>query len=418
MSRIYADYLIETPQPLEKAAFTLAGEQSSGTFVKVPGESDELKERFGARVERIEPLEERDTPTLAGSMAPAEGPIVYRRARLCLSWPFENPHANLPVLLSTVAGGTFDISAFSGIKLLDLELPEEFRRVYQGPQFGIEGTRRLTGVYDRPLIGSIIKPCIGLPPAETAQRVKELIEAGIDFVKDDELLGDHPQSPFEKRVAAVMDVINRHADQTGKKTMYAFNLSGDMDDMLRRHDLVVRHQGTCVMANILSVGLTGLAKLRRHSQLPIHGHRCGFGALNRCDVLGFEFTAYQKIWRLVGIDHLHTNGLRNKFYESDESVVRSFRACHTPMFGGWEILPVMGSGAWAGMAPITYQTLQSVDLLFLCGGGILGHPAGIRAGVASVIQGWEAAIQGVPIEKYADGHVELKQALEYFGHDS
>ena len=415
MSRLYATYRVESPLPLEDAAAVLAGEQSCGTFVKVPGESDALKERFGARVEKVQEQATAASPFLSGARCPAnEQNPVYHQGEVVLSWSFENTAANLPVLLSTVAGGTFDLSAFSGIKVLDLEIPDEFFQVYQGPQFGIDGTRKLTSVSDRPIIGSIIKPCIGLRPDETAERVDTLVQAGIDFIKDDELIGDHPHSPFEKRVEQVMQVINRQADKTGKKTMFAFNISGDMDDMLRRHDMVVQHGGTCVMTNILSVGLAGLAKLRRHSQLPIHGHRCGFGALNRCNYLGFEFTAYLKIWRMVGVDQVHTNGLNNKFYESNESVIRSIRTCLTPMADGRRILPVLGSGAWGGQAPLTYQNINSFDILFLCGGGILGHPGGITAGVKSVQQGWQAAIRGIDLQTFASTHHELAQALEFY----
>lgn len=416
MSRLYARYRVESPLPLPEAAAILAGEQSSGTFVKVPGESDELKERFGARIEKVVVQEEMEVPFLSGARIPKDrdNPVYYR-GEIVLSWSFENTAANLPILLSTVAGGTFDLNVFSGIKLLDLDIPSEFLSVYQGPQFGIKGTRKLTGVMDRPIIGSIIKPCIGLKPEEAAERVDGLIKAGIDFIKDDELLGDHPQSPFEKRVEKVMNRINHHADKTGKKVMFAFNISGDMDDMLRRHDIVVQHGGTCVMVNILSVGLTGLARLRKQSQVAIHGHRCGFGALNRCDFLGFEFSAYHKIWRLIGVDHVHTNGLNNKFYESNEAIARSVRACLTPMEDGRRVLPVLGSGAWAGIAPLTFRTIHSYDILFLCGGGILGHPGGLTAGVKSVQQGWEAAVQGIDIGTYANKHKELKQAIEFFG---
>ncbi len=416
MSRLYATYKVESPLPLEEAAAILAGEQSSGTFVKVPGETDALRERYGARVEKVILKGERSKPFLAGSRSPLnpDSPI-YHHGEIVLSWNFENTAANLPILLSTVAGGTFDLNAFSGIKLIDLDIPEAYYQVYQGPQFGIDGTRELTKVYNRPIIGSIIKPCIGLTPEETAERVQALAEAGIDFIKDDELIGDHPQSPFEKRVEKIMSVLNRHADKTGKKVMYAFNISGDMDDMLRRHDTVLGHNGTCIMVNILSVGLTGLARIRKHAKLPIHGHRCGFGALNRCDFLGFEFPAYLKIWRMIGVDQVHTNGINNKFYESNQSVVNSVSTCLTPDNKGRRVLPVMGSGAWAGLAPLTYQTIRSFDLLFLCGGGILGHPGGLAAGVRSVQQAWEAAIQNIDIDNFAKTNQELKQALEYFG---
>lgn len=416
---LIATYLIETPFPVQKAAETLAGEQSSGTFVKVPGETDELKKRYGAKVEKIEELEQVKEPSLPGGKTPRNRPAggtgVYTRAKITVSWPFENLGVNLPVLLSTIAGGEYDLSVFTGMKLLDISFPPQYGDVYPGPQFGIEGTRKLTGVYERPIIGSIIKPCIGLSPEETAERVEVLVKGGIDFIKDDEILSDAPVSPFEKRVSSVMEVINRSADNTGKKVMYAFNISGDLDDMYRKHDIVVKHGGTCVMANILSIGFTGLAKLRQHTKLPIHGHRCGFGALNRHPLLGMEFTAYHKFWRMLGIDHIHTNGLRNKFYESDESVLKSIKACYTPLFGGYTCLPVLGSGQWAGQAEDTFKLIRNNDVLYLCGGGILAHPSGIQAGVASVQQAWEGAKRGISAKEYSKTHPELQEALNFFG---
>ncbi len=197
--------------------------------------------------------------------------------------------------------------------------------------------------------------------------------------------------------------------------MFAFNLSGDLDDMLERHDHVVKHGGTCIMVNLNSVGVSAVLKLRSHTQLPIHGHRNGWGALTRCDILGMEYQPYQVIWRLAGVDHLHVNGLRNKFCESDASVIASIKALRTPMFGGYYAMPVISSGQWAGQAVDTYREIKTTDVMYLCGGGIVGHPAGIEAGVKSVIQAWQAALQGKSLEEMAIDHKELKQAFEFYG---
>ena len=158
-----------------------------------------------------------------------------------------------------------------------------------------------------------------------------------------------------------------------------------------------------------------MLEVRKFSQLPVHGHRNGWGGISRCEVLGMEFTAYQKIWRLAGVDHLHTNGLRNKFCESDESVIASAKACLAPMLGGYELMPVISSGQWAGQAVDTYRAIGSVDLMYLCGGGIVGHPGGMEAGVKSVQQGWEAALAGEELEAYAKSHEELREALAFYG---
>jgi ribulose-bisphosphate carboxylase large chain len=211
--RIYARYWIETAYPLGGAAAIMAGEQSTGTFVRVPGETDELRERYAARVEQIAELGAVDSPSLAGSGLPKKhtGPVVRRTAEVTLSWPIENMGPSLPNLLATVAGNLFELKPFSGLKLLDVSLPPAFLSAYLGPQFGVEGTRRLTGVYRRPIIGTIIKPSVGLTPEQTAAQVKMLVEAGVDFIKDDELQSDGPHCPFEQRVPAVLRVLSEYA---------------------------------------------------------------------------------------------------------------------------------------------------------------------------------------------------------------
>lgn len=215
-----------------------------------------------------------------------------------------------------------------------------------------------------------------------------------------------------------MRVVNRHADRTGKKVMYAANITGEVDEMLRRHDQVVAAGGTCVMVSMNSIGLPALTALRKHAQLPLHGHRNGWGIYGRSPAIGMSYIAYQKFWRLAGIDHMHVNGLRNKFCEEDASVIASARECLTPMFApphrGCEIMPVFSSGQTARQAPDTYRALGSTDLIYACGGGLVAHPAGIAAGVRSLRQAWEAAVEGIPLDQYAAAHDELRQAIARF----
>jgi ribulose-bisphosphate carboxylase large chain len=420
-ARVRATYLIETAYDLAGAAAAMAGEQSTGTFIRLPGETDDLLERYAARVEAITELEPVPAPSLPGAGRPKStgSQPIYRRARVELSWPLANMGPSLPNLLATIAGNLFELKQFSGVRLLDFSLPSAFASAYPGPQFGIRGTRQLAGVYDRPLVGTIIKPSVGLSPAETAALTRKLCEGGIDFIKDDELQANGPHCPLEERVRAVMQVINDHADRTGKKVMYAFNITDDLDRMLHHHDTVLAAGGSCVMVSLNSCGLVGLGALRRHSQLPIHAHRNGWGYLSRSPALGFDYVAWQKFWRLAGVDHMHVNGLRNKFSEADDSVIASARACLAPMFDGtapgFEVMPVFSSGQWAGQVSDTYQAVRSVDLIYACGGGIVAHPGGVAAGVASIRQAWEAAVAGRTLQSAAETHVELRQALEQYG---
>jgi ribulose-bisphosphate carboxylase large chain len=177
--------------------------------------------------------------------------------------------------------------------------------------------------------------------------------------------------------------------------------------------------------------------------------------LNRHPLLGIEFPAYQVLWRLAGVDQLHVNGISNKFWESDDSVVRSMEACARPLFSGeptpypsqegnsqscasepsaplfggagggsaqtssdaerFFILPVVSSGQWGGQACETYRRTQTVDLLYLAGGGIMAHPDGPAAGVRSLQKWWEAAVEGLTMQQAATKYPELRKSVEKFG---
>lgn len=413
--RILASYWIETAYPLQEAADTMAGEQSTGTFVRVPGETDELRDAHAARVEEITDLGEVQSASLPGSGLPKNRNATRRAARVTLSWPVANMGLSLPNLLTTIAGNLSELKAFSGLKLLDIKLPDAFLENYQGPQFGVAGTRKLAGVYDRPIIGTIIKPSVGFSPEATAQQVKLLLDSGVDFIKDDELQANGPHCPFEARVKAVMKVIREHRDKTGKMVMYAANLTGEIDEMLSRHDVVLAEEGTCIMASLNSIGLPAMKVLRAHSQLPIHGHRNGWGMLARSPAIGMSFIAYQKLWRLAGIDHTHVNGIDNKFCESNDSVIASARECLTPMFDapakGCEIMPVFSSGQSVHQVEKTFQAMRTTDVMYAAGGGIMAHPMGPAAGVTALRQAWDAAISGIPAIQAAKDHAELAAAL-------
>ncbi|MEP7056360.1 MAG: ribulose-bisphosphate carboxylase large subunit family protein [Caldimonas sp.] len=410
--RIHASYWLETGDDPARAADVIAGEQSSGTFVALAAETPELKARAGARVERLEVIDSASTPSLPTPKVSNR----YTRCTLELSWPLENLGACLPTLMATIAGNLYELRAVTGLRLTDLQLPPAFAAAYPGPAFGVAGTRRLAGVASGPLIGTIIKPSVGLTPEQTAQQVRELVGGGIDFVKDDELQADGPGCPFDERVRAVMRVVNEAAERTGKKAMVAFNLTGDLDKMRRRHDLVLAAGGTCVMVCLNPVGLVGLHELRRHSQLPIHAHRAGWGWLSRAPALGFDFAPLQKIWRLAGADHLHVNGLRNKFSEPDASVIAAARSVLAPVLPGapMSAMPVFSSGQTGLQAHDTYAALGSADLIHAAGGGIFGHPGGIAAGVEAMRAAWQAAINGISLARQAEHDPALAAALGFW----
>ncbi|MGL6183388.1 MAG: 3-oxo-isoapionate-4-phosphate decarboxylase OiaX [Aestuariivirga sp.] len=411
-SFITLTYLIETAGNPEALAAQIASDQSTGTFVAVPGETEELKNRVAARVVALRPL-----PPVAVPSFPSDAAGPFHRAEADIAFPFEAIGTDLAALMTIAIGGVYSIRGFTGIRIIDMKLPEAFGQAWPGPQFGVAGTRRLTGVHDRPIIGTIIKPALGLRPHETAALVRDVIDAGVDFVKDDEKLMSPAYSPLEARVKAIMPMILEREQKTGRKVMYAWGISAtDPDEMMRNHDVIVKHGGNCAVININSIGFGAFAFLRKRSGLVLHAHRNGWDILTRHPGLGMDFRVWQQFWRLLGVDQFQINGIRVKYWEPDESFVRSFKAITTPLFTPADCpLPVAGSGQWGGQAPETYQrTGRTLDLLYLCGGGIVSHPGGAGAGVKAVRQAWEAAVAGIPLEDYAKDHPELAQSIAAF----
>ena len=407
-------YRIETPGSVEKLAEKIASDQSTGTFVAVPGETEELKARVAARVVAVHPLPPAGQPSFPDEGGDAR---IFNRADAEIDFPIDAVGTDLSALMTIAIGGVYSIKGMTGIRVVGMKLPPEFVAAHPGPQFGIGGSRRLTGVEGRPIIGTIVKPALGLRPHETAEMVGELLSSGVDFIKDDEKLMSPAYSPLADRVAAIMPKILDHEQKTGKKVMYAFGIShADPDEMMRNHDLVLEAGGNCAVVNINSIGMGGMAFLRKRSGLVLHAHRNGWDILTRHPGLGIEFSVWQQFWRLLGVDQFQINGIAVKYWEPDESFVRSFEALSAPLLTDADRpLAVVGSGQWGGQAPETYRrTGNSLDLLYLCGGGIVSHPGGPGAGVRAVRQAWEAAVAGIDLAVYAKQHQELAQSLEKF----
>ncbi len=413
IDEIRVTYRLETSGDIEALAAKIAADQSTGTFTELPGETAEVQARCAARVVAISDLPDATVP----SIPDPGGAGPYHRAEAVIAYPLEAVGTDLAALMTITVGGVYAVRGLSGIRVMDIDLPEAWS-CHPGPQFGISGSRRLTGVDRGPIIASIIKPSLGLLPDETAEVVRQLCEAGVDFIKDDEKLMSPGYSSLEHRVDAIMPVIKDHEQKTGKRVMYAFGISSaDPDVMMKNHDLVAEAGGNAAVININSIGYGGMSFLRKRSQLCLHAHRNGWDILTRHPGLGMEFRAYQKIWRLLGVDQFQINGVRAKYWEPDDSFVRSFHDLATPIFSDADRpLPVVCSGQWGGQAVETYRrTGRTLDLMYLGGGGIHGHPMGAAAGVRAIRQAWKAAEMDVELADYAKEHPELSAALLKWG---
>lgn len=278
--RIEADYLIESARVPDDTPATLLG--GSGAYDGIP------------RLEAI--VEHTGTDQTRGH--------GRRLSRVSLSWPLDVIGPSLIGLMNLVAFDMVPRPAFSDAMLVALRLPRPFAIACPGPSFGIQGTRRLSGVAERPLIAAVLSRTPATSPEVSAARARRLCEAGVDLIHDHLMAGDGPRCPFEERVRAVLEVIDSHAQAQGKRVMYAANLSGGVDDMRSRHDLLLDLGGTAMMVNVGSVGLAGVEALRQHSQLPIHVDGAGWGLARRESLAGLAAPAAQLVWRLAGCDHL------------------------------------------------------------------------------------------------------------------
>lgn len=418
---IEATYLIETPLDPHNVAEIMAGEQSCGTFVRVAGETDALRARAAASILSVEELEPAAHATLSSAFLERKGLTTPpRRARVRLAFPVANVGSNLPTLSATLAGNLFDLGEVTGMRLEDIDMPHSFRSRFDAPKQGIAGTREMAGAAERPLFGTIIKPNVGLSAEETADIVQTLCEAGVDFIKDDEITADPDHAPLAERIPAVMKRIRAYRERTGRNVIMAFNITDETSAMCRHADLVEREGGDCIMASMNWCGLSGMQTLRRHSDLALHAHQNGSGAFARNASHGIGGLAYQVLYRLAGIDHMHVHGTGSKFAVADEEVDLAARRCQMPVAKDGpvstdSILPVFSSRQWAGTVKRSLQSAGGSDFMLLAGGGILAHPQGPKAGVDSMLDAFAAITQGKDPREQAEPGSALHAAFEFFG---
>lgn len=413
IEHIFATYYLETPLDPYQAAQSLAIEQSIGTWMRTQYETEELHQRHGAKVVGVDLLPyDPGLYHLPTKIAPG-GKVNAAIVRI--GFPVINVSPNLTSLLSTVVGEAYELELFTALKLVDIELPASFTSHFTGPKFGIDGLRQILGVYNRPLIGGVIKPCIGLSPHETAELAYQGAKGGLDFIKDDELFADAAYNPVKARVRAVSAALKRAEEETGQKTTYAFNISDRPSRLRELHDIVVDNGGSCVMVNPAILGYECLRELAEFSQLPIFAHRVFAPAYLRSPSLGMSPEALTKLWRLAGADMLIIGAIGGKAFGTDDEILANTKVCLQEFNQLKQACPVVAGGQWAAKLPENAAAFEHTDFLHLSGGGVFAHPMGAEAGARSLRQAWEAYSQKSTLEEYAEEHPELKSALEHFG---
>ena len=334
---------------------------------------------------------------------------------------------NVPQMLSSIAGNIFGMKEVSNLRLYDIKIPRKMLEQYHGPHYGIAGVRKLLKVKDRPLVGTIVKPKMGLNVKDHAQVAYEAWLGGCDIVKDDENLTSQKFCPFQKRFLQTIKMRDKAERKTGERKVYMVNITAPVSEMLKRAKFVKQHGGEYVMVDILTVGFSALEELHDYNhklKLVVHEHRAMHAALTRNPKHGIAMLPIAKLTRMIGFDQLHAGTIVGKMEGSAEEVIEIVEALEkkvTPERGlalgqEWHhIKPtfaVASGGLYPGHVPAIVSKLGK-DVIIQMGGGIHGHPKGTVAGAKAARAAVEAAAEGIPL--HDSKSPELKEALAHWG---
>ncbi len=372
---------------LKEAAGGVAAESSVGTWTQLTTEKPYVR-KLAAHVYSIE-----------GNVAKIAYPIEL----------FEP--SNMPNILSSVAGNVFGLKALKNLRLLDIEFPKQILSSFKGPAFGISGIRKLLKVPKRPLVGTIIKPKLGLNTKDHAKIAYDAWSGGCDIVKDDENLSSQKFNPFEDRLTQTIESCDKAQEETGERKVYMINITAETNVMLKRAQEVINLGGEYVMVDILTCGWSALQTLRdQNFKLVIHAHRAGHAAFTKNPNHGIAMKPIATVARIIGVDQLHVGTVVGKMSETKTEVLENIDACKAEMGGLKSVLPVASGGLHPRLVPALMETFGN-DFVIQAGGGIHGHPDGTIAGARAVRQAVDATLKEQTVEEYAKTHKELKAAL-------
>lgn len=404
---VHATYLMSVPEGFDPhaAAAKLAVGQTTGTWVDVPGVTERMRREHQGRVIRVIEVPAVDVAVPDNTRA------TY--ALMTIGIPSANLGGDIPTLLTTVLGNDASTSVLA--KLVELSLPQSFQETAGGPAFGLDGIRELTGVRDRPLLLSMIKPCIGMTIEDSATIFRETALGGTDIIKDDEVLTHTTGSTPVERVRAFRKEAERVKEETGRTVPYAVNITGRPDRMLADAKACADEGATAFMINYSATGYGALQMIRDAVNVPVLGHFAGTGPFIESPHSGMAGTiALGQLPRLAGADMAMILTPWGGYPLSTGTYRSTVSALRTPMAGLKPTLPLIGGGVHPGMVEKYVGDLGN-DIALSPGGGVHGHPDGSRAGATAMRQAIDAVLEGRPVVEAGEEHEELSRALLTFG---
>ena len=280
-------------------------------------------------------------------------------------------------LLCQVMGGHVDIDLVKNCRLVKLDLPTTVTSHFKGPKFGMSGMRQFTGQYDKPLIGGIIKPKTGISPEVLLDMVKELVEGGVDFIKEDEIMSNPAVCPLEKRVPLIANYL---ASQS-RKVVFCHTINCDTHVLESRVRMIHSLGGNGIHINVWS-GYGSYNSIRSFD-LPIYIHFQSSGAKVVTDVnhrFSISWPVMCQLATLMGVDTIQTGMVGG--YSNDDP--QEILECIDILRKG-NTVPALSCGLHPGLID-KITSLVGNDYLGNAGGAIHGHPEGTLSGAKAMRQ--------------------------------
>ena len=320
------------------------------------------------------------------------------------------PEANVENDISSLLTAIFGKYSMAGVaKIVGVRLPETYGSC---PLVGISGIRSRLGVFNRPLIMAIFKPALGLSADDHAAILEQVAYAGLDIIKDDEILGDLEVAPTLKRLEACRRVLDEVKDKTGRVVLYAVNVTGKADKLLDQARLLVREGANALLLNVLTYGFSILEALAADPEInvPIFAHPAFAGAMCASPETGLAYSVVLgTLMAHGGADAVlypaHYGSL--PFDPDEERKIRdSLRSRN--------VFPVPSAGIHPGIVPKALADYGN-DFILNAGTGIMDHPDGAAAGVEAFFAALERVKEGKSFDLESLPEGTLRRAIEKWG---
>lgn len=353
---------------------------------------------------------------------------------------------NISGLLAGIVGNIAGMKMVSAMRIFDIRFPEKMIKAFLGPKYGIDGVRKMLKKNKGCLLCTVPKPKIGRTAKEQADLAWDLFTAGdgsYEGIKDDENLTNLYFNKFDDRCKLVLKNLKKSEKLTGKKKFYLCNIThSNLDEMARRAKLIKNNGGIFMMIDVITTGFSAVDTLRRKNLgLAIHAHRAMHGFITRDNSPGVHGTGtlagfsismivLAKLFRLLGVDSLHGGSPLAKMedYGEAEYIKKVLQEKHLkpdnniPSLGQeWHHIKPVWMTASGGLHPGDFEMILNKlgeNIIIQCGGGVLGHPKGIKAGVIAAQQACDIYEIGISLKDFVkkENCSELASAVELWGY--